>query len=134
MKGFATKLVVGAILVGLFSYLVLPTLVEDQISRRLQESVGAPTEPEVSVSSSFPPEMLLGRIDRVTVSADTMSLQGVAFYDATADLRGVSVSPSSLLEGVPTVETRSCHLAAAAPTVQIQDNQACLGYLGVAHP
>jgi hypothetical protein len=35
--------------------------------------------------------MLLGHIDRVRVSADQMSLQGVAFYDARADLRGVSV-------------------------------------------
>jgi len=126
--------VVGAILVGLFSYLVLPALVEDQISQRLQESLGAPTESEVSVSSSFPPEMLLGRIDRVTVTADTMTLQGVAFYDAKADLRGVSVSPSSLLEGAPKIETQSCHLGAAAPAVQIQDNNACLGYLGLASP
>ena len=134
VTGLATKLVVLAVLVGLFSYLVLPALVEDLVSRRLQESLGAPTEPEVSVSSSFPPEMLLGRIDRVTVSADTISLQGVAFYDARADLRGVSVSPSSLLEGTPRIETRSCHLAAAAPAVQIEDNSACLGYLGLASP
>jgi hypothetical protein len=134
MRGLATKLVVLAVLVGLFSYLVLPALVEDQISRRLQESVGTPTEPEVSVSSSFPPEMLLGRIDRVRVSADTMSLQGVAFYDARADLRGVSISPSSLLEGTPRIETQSCHLGAATPAVQIEDNRACLGYLGLASP
>jgi len=134
MRGLATKLVVLAVLVGLFSYLVLPGLVEDQISRRLQESIGTPTEPDVSVSSSFPPEMLLGRIDRVRVSADTMSLQGVAFYDARADLRGVSVSLSSLLEGTPRIEAQSCHLGATAPAVQIEDNRACLGYLGLASP
>jgi len=126
--------VILAVLAGLFSYLVLPGLVEDQISRRLQESLGASTEPEVSVTSSFPPEMLLGRIDRVTVTADTMSLQGVPFYDARADLRGVSVSPSSLLEGAPRIETQSCNLAATAPAVQIEDNSACLGYLGLARP
>lgn len=132
MRGLATKFVLLAILVGLFSYLVLPGLVEGQISRRLQESAGTPTAPEVSVSSSFPPEMLLGRIDRVRVSADQMSLQGVAFYDARADLRGVSVSLSSLLEGSPRIEARSCYLGAAAPPVQIDDNRTCLGYLGLA--
>ena len=126
-----TKLVVLLALLGLFSYLVLPGLVEDQISRRLQESIGAPTKPEVEVSSSFPPEMLLGRIDRVRVSSDQMSLQGVAFYNARADLRGVNVSLPSLLEGSPKIETRSCSLAATAPAVQIDQNQACLGYLGL---
>jgi hypothetical protein len=132
MRGLATKFVLLAILVGLFSYLVLPGLVEGQISRSLQESAGTPTAPEVSVSSGFPPEMLLGRIDRVRVSADQMSLQGVAFYDARADLRGVSVSLSSLLEGSPKIEARSCYLGAAAPPVQIDDNRTCLGYLGLA--
>ena len=132
MRGLATKLVLLAVLVGLFSYLVLPGLVEDQIARRLQESVGTPTEPEVRVSSNFPPEMLLGRIDRVRVTADQMTLQGVAFQDARADLRGVSVSLSSLLEGSPKIETQSCYLGATAPPVQIYQNQACLGYLGLA--
>jgi len=124
-------LVVLLVLVGLFSYLVLPGLAEDQIARRLQESIGAPTKPEVEISSSFPPEMLLGHIDRVQVSADQMSLQGVAFYDARADLRGVSVSVPSLLEGSPRIETRSCSLGATAPAVQIDQNEACLGYLGL---
>jgi len=126
------KLVVLLVLVGLFSYLVLPGLATDQIARRLQESIGTPTKPEVRVSSSFPPAMLLGRIDRVQVSADQMSLQGVAFYDARADLRGVNVSVPSLLEGSPSIETRSCTLRASAPVVQIDDNRACLGYLGLA--
>lgn len=124
-----TKLAILLALVGLFSYLVLPGLVEDQISRRLQESTGAAMK--VEVSSGFPPEMLLGRIDRIQVSADQMILQGVTFYDARADLRGVSVSMPSLLSGSPRIETRSCSLAATAPAVQIDQNQACLGYLGL---
>jgi hypothetical protein len=99
VRGCVTKLVIPLILLGLFSYVVLPGLVEDQISRRLQESIGAPTEPEVEVSSNFPPEMLLGRIDRVRVRSDRMSLQGVAFFDARANLGGVGVSLPSLLEG-----------------------------------
>ncbi len=131
MRGCVTKLVIPLVLVGLLSYVVLPSLVEDQISRRLQESIGAPTRPEVEVSSSFPPEMLLGRIDRVRVRSDEMNLQGVAFYDARADLRGVSVSLPSLLGGSPRVETRRCFLGAATPAVQIDQNQACLGYLGL---
>ena len=82
MRGCVTKLVFPLVLVGLLSYLVLPSLVEDQISRRLQGSLGAPTKPQVEVSSSFPPEMLLGRIDRIRVRSDQMNLRGVAFYDA----------------------------------------------------
>ena len=131
MRGCVTKLVIPLVLVGLLSYVVLPGLVEDQIARRLQESIGAPTKPEVEVSSNFPPEMLLGRIDRVRVRSDQMNLQGVAFYDARADLKGVSVSLPSLLEGSPRIETRSCSLGATAPAVQIDQNQACLGYLGL---
>ena len=131
MRGCVTKLVVPLVLLGLLSYVVLPSLVEDQISRRLQESIGAPTKPEVEVSSNFPPEVLLGRIDRVRVRSDQMDLQGVAFYDARADLGGVNVSLPSLLEGRPRIETRSCSLGAAAPAVQIDHHQACLGYLGL---
>ena len=131
MRGCVTKLVVVIVLVGLLSYAVLPSLVEDQIARRLQESIGAPTRPEVEVTSNFPPEMLLGRIDRVRVRSDQMNLQGIAFYDARADLRGVSVSLPSLLEGSPRIETRSCSLGATAPAVQIDQNQACLSYLGL---
>lgn len=131
MRGCVTKLVIPLVLLGLFSYVVLPGLVEDQIARRLQESVGAPTKPEVEVSSSFPPEMLLGRIDRVRVSSDQMILQGVAFYDARANLGGVSVSLPSLLEGSFRIEAQSCSLGASAPAVQIDQSQACLGYLGL---
>jgi hypothetical protein len=131
LRGCLTRLVVLLVLVGLFSYLVLPGLVEYAIARQLQGALGAPTKPEVEVSSSFPPEMLLGRIDRVRVSSDQMSLQGVAFYDARANLRGVSVSVPSLLEGSPRIETQSCSLGASAPAVQIDQKEACLGYLGL---
>ena len=61
-----------------------------------------------------------------------MNLQDVSFYDAPADLRGVNVSLPSLLEGrSPRIETRSRSLSATAPAVQISQNQACLGYLGL---
>jgi hypothetical protein len=131
MRGLVTKLLVLLVLVGLFSYLVLPGLVEDQLAQRLQGALGTPTQPHVKVSSNFPPEMLLGRIDRVQVSTDQMSLQGVAFYDARADLRDVNVSLPSLLEGTPKIGTQRCSLRAEAPAVYIDRNQACLSYLGL---
>lgn len=132
MRGCVTKPVIPPVLLGLFSYGVLPGLVEGQIARAgLQGSVGAPTEPEVEVSSGFPPEMLVGRIDRVRVSSDMMGLQGVAFYDAHANLGDVSVSLPSLLEGSSRMEARSCSLGASAPPVQIDVSRACLGYLGL---
>ncbi len=131
MRGLVTKLLVLIALVGVLSYLVLPGVVEDQLARRLQGALGAPTQPNVEVSSDFPPEMLLGRIDRVRVSTDQMILQGVAFYQARADLRGVNVSVPSLIEGSPRIETQSCSLSAESPPVYIDQNQACLSYLGL---
>ncbi len=131
MRGPVTKLLVLISLVGLFSYLVLPGVVEDQLAQRLQGALGAPTQPDVEVSSNFPPEMLLGRIDRVQMSTEQMILQGVAFYDAQADLRGVNVSVPSLIEGSPRIETQSCSLSAEAPAMYIDQNQACLSYLGL---
>jgi len=43
-----------------------------------------------------------------------MSIQGVAFYDARADLRR------------PRDEIRRCYLGAAAPTAQIYHNRSAL--------
>lgn len=131
MRSFTTKLVVLLALGGLFCYLVLPGLIEGQIAGRLQTALGSPTEPDVEVSSNFPPELLLGRIDRIEVSMDQMSLQGFVLYNARADLRGVKVSVSSFLEGYPRIETQSCSLSAEAPALSINENQECLGYLGL---
>jgi hypothetical protein len=131
MRGLAKILVVLLVLGGLFSYLVLPGVIENQLAQRLQVAFGAPTKPIVEVSSSFPPEMLLGRIDRIQVRMDQASLQGIALYNARMDLRGVKVSVPSLLEGNPTIETQSCSLSVEAPAVLINQNQACLSYLGL---
>ena len=92
---------------------------------------GALTKPDVEDSSSFPPELLLGRIDRIQVRVDQGSLQGVALYNTKVDLRGVMVSVPSLLEGYPMLETQSCSLSVEAPAVLITQNQASLGYLGL---
>jgi hypothetical protein len=67
VRGCVKKLIIPLVLVGLLSCVVLPSLVEDLISHRLQESIEALTKPQVEISSSFPPKMLLGRIDRVRV-------------------------------------------------------------------
>ena len=131
MSGLGRILVVLVVLGGLFSYLVLPGLIEDQAAQRLQVAFGAPTKPDVELSSSFPPELLLGRIDRIQVRVEQGSLQGVALYNAQVDLRGVKVSVPSLFEGYPIIETQSCSLSVEAPPVLINQNQVCLSYLGV---
>jgi hypothetical protein len=131
MQSLTNKLVVLLVLGGLFSYLILPGLIEDQLAQRLQGAFGAPAKPVVEVSSSFPPKLLLGHIDRIQVSIPQGSLQGGALYNARADLRGVDVSVPSLLEGDLIVQTQSCSLSVEAPPVLIDQNQACLSYLGL---
>jgi hypothetical protein len=130
MRRLTPTLVV--LLVGLgFCYLVLPGLVEEQLAMRLQERLGLATEPDVEVSSSFPPELLLGRIDRVRVSADEATLQGISLGGARADLTNVEVSLPDLLQGQTTVEAQGCSLSAATPALSVDDDAECLSYLGL---
>ena len=131
MRGFTKKLIAILVVGGLFSYLVLPVLIENLIAGRLQEAFGTPTKPDVEVSSNFPPELLLGRIDRIQVRMDQANLQGIAVSNAQADLKSVKVSVPSLLEGTPTIETQSCSIKAQTPPIFVTQNQACLGYLGL---
>ena len=131
LRGLATALVALLVLAGLFSYLALPAVIEDQLAQRLQEAFGLPTKPDVEVSSSFPPELLLGRIDRIQVRADQISLQGFALGNARADLRGVNVSVPSLLRGNLSIETQTCSLSAEVPPVLIDQGPECLTYLGL---
>jgi hypothetical protein len=130
MRRLAPTLVV--LLVGLgLCYLVLPGLVEDQLAMRLQERLGLATEPDVEVTSNFPPELLLGRIDRVRVSADEATLQGISLGGARADLTDVEVSLPDLLQGQMAVEAQDCSLSAATPAVSVEDDAECLSYLGL---
>src|ERR671916_1507219 len=131
LRGRGRKLVVLLVVAVVFFYLVLPLVIESLLASRLQTALGTPTKPDVEVSSNFPPELLLGRIDRIQVSMDQASLQGAALYNARADLKGVSVSVPSLLEGSPTIETQSCSLSVEAPAIFINQNQTCLSYLGL---
>jgi LmeA-like phospholipid-binding/zinc-ribbon domain len=131
LRGRGRKLVVLLVLVGLFLFLLLPVLLESLLAGRLQTAFGTPTKPDVQVSSNFPPELLLGRIDRIQVRMDQANLQGIAVSNAQADLKGVKVSVPSLLEGTPTIETQSCSIKAQTPPIFVTQNQACLGYLGL---
>lgn len=82
-------LVVLPVLAGLFSYLVVPAAIEDQVARRLQEALGLPAEPDVEeVSSNFPPEMLLGNVDRIRIRADRINLQGLPLGNLLPERRG----------------------------------------------
>jgi hypothetical protein len=131
LRGRGRKLVVVLVVGVLLLFLVLPLVVESLLAWRLQTAFGTPTRPDVEISSNFPPELLLGRIDRVQVGMDQASLQGAALYNAQADLKGVKVSVPSLLAGNPSIETQSCSLKAEAPAIFIDQNQACLDYLGL---
>jgi LmeA-like phospholipid-binding len=131
MRGLAKTLIVVLVLGGLFSYLVLPGVIEDQLGKRLQVAFGAPTQPDVDVSSDFPPELLVGRIDRIQVHVNQGNLQGVALYNTRMDLKGVNVNVPSLLEGAPIVQSESCSLSIEVPSVLIEENQVCLNYMGL---
>jgi len=132
MRGLAKALVALLVLAGLFSYLALPAVIEDQLAQRLQEGFGLPAEPDFEVSSSFPPELLLGRVDRIEVGADRVSLQGFALGGARAELRGVNVSVAGLLRGDLRVEAQGCSLSAEVPAVSIdREGQECLAYAGL---
>jgi hypothetical protein len=131
LRGRGRKLAVILVLVVLLLYLVLPLVMESLIAWRLQTAFGTPTKPEVEVSSNFPPMMFLGRFDSVQVRMDQASLQGVLLYNARADLKGVSVSVPSLINGNLAIETESCSLSVDAPPIFIEQNQACLNYLGL---
>lgn len=130
MRRLARALVLLLVLAALV-YLVLPPLVEDQLAKRLQEQLGLPTEPDVEISSNFPPELLLGRIDHVRVNADEATLQGISLGGARADLTGVEISVPDLLQGQTSVEAQDCSLSAAAPAVSVEDDAECLYYLGL---
>jgi len=89
MRYLVVSGVTGAVLLllaGIFVYALLPGVVENRISASLQERYELEERPAVEVSSSFPPELLLGRIDRVEASIDRMTRGGVALRNVRVDL------------------------------------------------
>jgi LmeA-like phospholipid-binding len=114
---------VGVLLlvVGLFSYLLLPGLIESRFAANLQERYGLEQKPMVEVSSNFPPELLLGRIDRIEVQIDQLTREGILLRDLRIDLKDVDVSVPSLLQGDLEREIRSGSLRAEVPEESIND-------------
>ena len=125
MRGFIKLLVAFLVVAGLFSYLVLPSLVESQLAGLLQTQLGLATEPEVEVSSDFPPEMLLGRVDRIEATTDEIIQQDLTFSNVRVDLEGLQVPVLSLLQGDVQIESESCSLTAEVPPLALD----CSGYL-----
>ena len=108
-------------MIGLSSYLVLPGLIERWVAANLQQEYGLAREPEVEVSSSFPPELLLGRVDRIEVHMDQTVQEGILLRDVRMDLGGVYVSLPSLLQGDPEGESRTAFLRAEVPEASINE-------------
>ena len=104
------------ILAGLFVYLLLPGIIESRLAASLRESYGLEEEPTVEVSSNFPPELLLGRMDRIEVRMDSFVQEDIRLRDVRVDLRGVDASVRSLLSGGDLErETRAVSLVARVP-------------------
>ncbi len=124
MKILIVVAVVAGVLllvVGLFSYLVLPGLIESRLAANLQGRYGLEEEPEVEVSSNFPPELLLGRIDRIGVRIDRLTREGILLRDIRIDLKDVDVSVPSLLQGDLEREIQAASLRAEVPEESIND-------------
>jgi hypothetical protein len=96
---FGSGVAVLLVLVGLFSYLMLPGLIESRLAANLKERYELEQEPEVEVFSNFPPELLLGRIDRIEVRIDQPAPGGILLPDLHVNLEGVSVPIRSLWRG-----------------------------------
>lgn len=115
--------VVGILLVvvGLFSYLALPGLIESRIATNLQERYELEEKPKVEVSSGFPPELLLGRIDRIKVRIDQLRREGILLRDVRMNLEEVDISVPSLWQGELEREIQAASLVAEAPEEAIND-------------
>lgn len=113
--------VVLFLLAGVFVYALLPGLIEARIAANLQERYGLQEEPQVEVSSSFPPELLLGRIDGIEIRVDTFTKEGIQLRDLRINLRGVNASVSSLFRGDLEREIRAASLVAEVPEESINE-------------
>ena len=112
MKFLAALAVAAGVLLlvaGLFSYLVLPGLIESRLATSLQGRYGLEEKPAVEISSGFPPGLLRGRIDRIEVQINQLKHEGLLLRDVRIDLRDVSML-MSLLRG--DLETRAGSLRA----------------------
>ena len=83
--------------VALFSYLMLPRLIESRLAADLKEQYGLKEEPAVEVYSSFPPELLVGRTERIELQVDRFVEEVVLLRDLHINLEEVDISVRSLL-------------------------------------
>ena len=130
MRGRGSKLVILLALGVLVLYLVLPLVVESLIAWRLQtELVRLAQQPDVEVSSievssSFPPMMLLGRIDRVQVTMAQPNEPNEP--NASVDLEGVRVYVPSLIADNPSIEAEHCLIHNNIDYKDVTDQIQCL--------
>ncbi len=119
MERVGVKLKIFGVAVGallalfvVFTYLVLPALIEWRLATNLRDEYGLQERPEVEVSSSFPPELWLGRIDRIEVRIDQLRREGILLQNIRMNLENVNVSVGSLLRGNLEREIQAASLVA----------------------
>jgi len=96
---FGVGVTILLLLMGVFSYTLLPGLIESRLATTLQERYGLEEKPVVEVSSNFPPELLLGRIDRIEIEVGSLTKGGIRLPDVRVGVEDVDVSVLSLLRG-----------------------------------
>ena len=74
---------------GFFVYALLPGIIESRLAASVQERYRLEKEPTVEVSSRFPPELRLGRMDRIEVRMDRFVQEGIRLRDVRVELRDV---------------------------------------------
>jgi hypothetical protein len=107
--------------VALFSYVMLHRLIESRLAADLKEQYGLKEEPAVEVYSSFPPELLMGRIEQIELQVDRFVQEGVLLRDLYINLEEVDISVRSLLQRNLEHESRSASLVAEVPEDSIND-------------
>ncbi len=107
------------LLAGALVYAVLPALIEARVAANLKERYELVQEPAVEVSSTFRPELLLGRADRIRVYIDSFTKEGIRLRNLHVDMEVVDVSVSSLLQRDLEREVRSAALTAEVPEESI---------------
>ena len=110
--------VVVFLLVGVLTYVVLPALIEWRVAANLKDRYGPTEEPVVEVSSNFPPELLMGRVDQVDVRIDSFTKEGLQLRNLRVDLKDVGVSVAGLFRG-ELEEIRNGSLTAEVPEESI---------------
>ncbi|MDP8926691.1 MAG: DUF2993 domain-containing protein, partial [Actinomycetota bacterium] len=100
---------------------MLPVLIEARLATNLQERYGLEEKPEVEVSSGFPLELLLGRIDHIEVHIDHLRREGILLREVRIVLEEVNLSVLSLLQEDLEREIQAASLVAEVPEESIND-------------